>query len=164
MVNSNCSMRSVQLALLAALLPAGSGCATIISGRHADVAINSYPQDAAVSVRDSQGNTVATSQTPAVVTLKRGRGFLKRAEYTATIEKPGYATAHVPIQSRLNPWVFGNVLFGGFVGLVVDPFTGAMWRPTPTAINEELQPSSRPGPAIYPATHVDGESADPPLR
>lgn len=150
-------------AVLASPLLSAGGCASIISGRHADVAINSYPPDAEVSVRDQDGNMVATARTPAVVTLKRGRGFLKKAEYTATIEKPGFATAHVPIESRLNPWLFGNVLFGGFVGLAVDPYTGAMWRPTPTKISEQLEPSTRPGPEIYPASHVEGDKSDPPL-
>jgi hypothetical protein len=130
------------------------GCASIISGRSADVAINSSPPDAEVSIRDDQGRMVAAARTPAVVSLKRGDGFLKKANYTATIEKPGYSTAHVPIESRLNPWLLGNVFFGGVVGLVVDPYTGAMWRPTPSEINEELQPSNRPGPEIYPASHT----------
>jgi hypothetical protein len=137
-----------------------SGCASLISGRHADVAINSSPPDAQVSVRDRQGRMVAAARTPAVVSLKRGDGFLKKAEYTATIEKPGYGTAHVPIESRLNPWLLGNVMFGGVVGLAVDPYTGAMWRPTPTAINEELQPSNRPGPEIYPASHVESDEPE----
>jgi hypothetical protein len=145
------------VALAAALVGAASGCASIVSGRHAEVAINSYPPDAQVSVRDSRGRMVATAQTPAVVSLKRGDGFLRKAQYTATIEKPGYSTAHVPIDSTVNPWVLGNVIFGGIPGLVVDPYTGAMWRPTPTAINEELQPSSRPGPEIYPASHSEAD-------
>jgi hypothetical protein len=139
---------------LSSLALAASGCASLVSGRHAEVAINSYPPDAEVMVRDDQGRTVAAARTPAVVSVKRGRGFLKKAEYTATIEKPGYSTAHVPIDSTLNPWVFGNVIVGGIPGLLVDPYTGAMWRPKTTSINEELQPSSRPGPAIYPASHT----------
>jgi hypothetical protein len=99
-------------------LVTASGCASIVSGRHAEVAINSYPPDAEVQVRDEQGRTVAAARTPAVVSLKRGNGFLKKAEYT------------------------------------VDPYTGAMWQPTPKAINEQLQPSSRPGPEIYSASHA----------
>ena len=141
--------------LMAPAILSASGCASLVSGRHADVAINSSPPDAQVSVRDKQGRMVAAARTPAVVSLKRGDGFLKRAEYTATIEKPGYSTAHVPIQSRLNPWLFGNVFLGGVVGLAVDPYTGAMWRPSPNAITEELMPSSRPGPQIYPASHLE---------
>ena len=135
-------------------LVTASGCASIVSGRHAEVAINSYPPDAHVQVRDEQGRTVAAARTPAVVSLKRGNGFLKKAEYTATIEKPGYSTAHVPIDSTVNPWVAGNVIFGGIPGLIVDPYTGAMWQPSPKAINELLQPSNRPGPEIYPASHT----------
>jgi hypothetical protein len=150
--NSCAYVRLASASALAALT--ACGCASIISGRHAEVAINSYPPDAEVQVRDEQGRTVAAGRTPAVVSLKRGDGFLKKAKYTATIEKPGYSTAHVPINSTVNPWILGNVIFGGIPGLVIDPYTGAMWQPTPTAINEELQPSSRPGPEIYPASHL----------
>jgi hypothetical protein len=142
------------ITLAAMLLTAAGGCASVVSGRHAEVAINSYPPDAQVSVRDGRGRMVASAQTPAVVSLKRGAGFLKKAEYTATIEKPGFSAAHVPIESTLNPWLFGNVIFGGIPGLVIDPYTGAMWRPRTAAIHEELQPSNRPGPEIYPASHT----------
>lgn len=137
------------------LLVAPCGCASLVSGRHAEVAINSQPPDAQVSVRDQQGRMVASARTPAVVSLKRGDGFLRKAEYTATIEKPGYATAHVPIESRLNPWLLGNVFVGGIVGLAVDPYTGAMWRPSPSTIDEQLAPSSRTGPSILPASYEE---------
>jgi hypothetical protein len=124
--------------LAAALVSVSSGCASLVSGRHAEVAINSNPRDAYVTVHDKQGRMVAAAATPAVVTLKRGDGFFRRASYTATIEKPGYQTAQLPIDSRLNPWIFGNVLFGGLVGLAVDPYTGAMWRPETKEINATL--------------------------
>lgn len=135
------------------LLVACSGCASLVSGRHAEVAINSHPEDAQVTVRDREGRMVASARTPAVVSLKRGAGFLRKAEYTATIEKPGYAAAHVPIDGRLNPWLFGNLLAGGVVGLAVDPYTGAMWRPSPSTIDQQLAPSSRSGPSVIPASY-----------
>jgi len=146
------------LNLLAAIfLLAPVGCASLVSGRHAEVAINSNPPGAQVSVHDTKGRMVASGQTPAVVSLKRGDGFLKKARYTATIEKPGYQTAQVPIESRLNPWVFGNVVFGGVVGLAVDPYTGAMWRPAVKEINQQLAPldGSPLGPDLYQASHSD---------
>jgi hypothetical protein len=136
-----------------------SGCATIISGRHADVAIQSNPSNAHVTVRDRSGMPVAEATTPAVVPLKRGDGFFRKARYTATIEKPGYEPAQVAIDSKLNPWVAGNLVFGGVAGMVVDPYTGAMWKPKPSEIRLDLAPAghievsqaSHEGPAFDPA-------------
>ena len=35
----------------------------------------------------------------------------------------------VQIQGKLDGWYFGNLLFGGLIGMViVDPITGAMYR------------------------------------
>jgi len=142
---------------LVAVLLTPTGCASLVSGRHAEVAINTNPPGANVAVHDTNGRMVAAAQTPAVVTLKRGDWFLKQARYTATIEKPGYQTAHVPIDSRVNPWIFGNVVFGGLVGLAVDPYTGAMWRPDKKEINQELVAldDAYPGPDLYQASHSD---------
>jgi hypothetical protein len=150
----------VRCILAATVLAPTGGCASLVSGRRADVAIKSSPPDAHVVVRDKHGNTVATAVTPAVVSLNRGDGFFKKADYTATIEKPGYTTAHVPIEGRVNPWLFGNVLFGGVIGLAVDPYTGAMWRPSPGEIHEELAPSNRPGPELLPASHNEPVPAE----
>ena len=116
-----------------------SGCASVMSGRHADVTINSYPSEADLVVRNQRGQTVATGVTPAQVSLKRGNGFFRRPpRYTATLEKPGYQTAEIPIRPRLNPWLLGNVGIGGIVGLAADTATGAAWRLTPDEINYEL--------------------------
>jgi hypothetical protein len=129
-----------------------SGCATLISGRHADVAIQSNPSDAHVTVRDRRGMPVAEATTPAVIPLKRGDGFFRKARYTATIEKPGYESAQVAIDAKLNPWVAGNLVFGGVAGMVVDPYTGAMWKPKPNEIQLDLAPLSRS--EVAQATHV----------
>jgi hypothetical protein len=153
--NRTPTILACRCALAAAALLAPTGCASIVSGRHADVAINSNPPGANVAVHDRQGRMVASAQTPAVVSLKRGDGFLRKASYTATIEKPGYQTAQIPIEARLNPWLFGNVFFGGLVGLAVDPYTGAMWRPSPKEINQELAAldETTGEPELYQASH-----------
>ena len=123
-------------------LPAG--CASIISGRNADVAIDSYPSNAHVIIHDNDGRQVASLNTPGVVSLKRNRRYFLPAQYTATIEAPGYAPAEVPIRSTMNPWVVGNIVIGGIPGLIVDNATGAVWKPKQSEIHSQLAPLSGP--------------------
>src|SRR4051794_22310718 len=131
-----------------------SGCASIISGRHANVAIDSYPTNAHVTVHDKDGRAVASITTPGVVSLERNRKYFLPAQYTATIEAPGYAPTEVPIQSKLNPWILGNIVVGGVPGLIVDNATGAAWQPKQSEIHSQLMPLSGPmqGPMISAAT------------
>jgi hypothetical protein len=138
------NFRPTLAALAAVALASASGCASIVSGRRADVTVQSNPPNAAVVIHDKHGQTVAQATTPGVVSLKRGDGPFRRAKYTATIAKPGYQTAQVPIGSSLNPWTAGNVVFGGVPGLVVDPYTGAMWKPNPSEISLNLHPTMQP--------------------
>lgn len=125
-----------------------SGCASIISGRHADVAIDSYPTNAHVTVHDSCGRAVASLNTPGVVSLKRNRRYFLPARYTAIIEAPGYQPEQVPISSTVNPWVLGNIVIGGIPGLIVDNATGAAWRPSQSEIHRQLARLGGPGPAM----------------
>ncbi len=132
------SIASVVVTLFAcALFP---GCASIISGRHADVSINSYPSNAHVVVRDNDGRQVASCNTPGTVSLKRNRRFFLPARYTATVEAPGYATTQVLISSTVNPWIVGNLVIGGIPGLIVDNATGAAWEPIQSHIHTDLAP------------------------
>ena len=131
-------------ALALAWFVTANGCASVISGRTAEVKIDSNPRQANVSVRDHEGMEVAAATTPATVSLKRGRTWLRPARYTASISKPGYETAEVPIRSTLNPWVVGNLAAGGVVGLAVDSTTGAGWKPKPNEIVQQLQPITDP--------------------
>jgi len=130
--------RSICAVLFLGVLVVSVGCASVMSGRHARVKINSNAPNAHVVIKNRQGDTVASAAAPAVVELKRGDGFLRPARYTATIEAPGYEPTQVAIDPKMNPWVYGNVIFGGLIGAVVDPMTGAMWNLTPNEINQEL--------------------------
>jgi hypothetical protein len=117
-----------------------SGCASIVSGRQADIAFDSVPSNAHVVIRDKAGRKVASLTTPGVVSVRRNRRFFMPARYTADIEAPGYLPARTPIRSTINPWVFGNVIIGGIPGLVVDTATGAAWKPRESQIHQQLTP------------------------
>ncbi len=123
---------------LAVAVLMSSGCATVISGRTADVAIDSSPREADVTVVDHQGTVVARTITPGQVKLKRGRKWLRPAKYQAVFEKPGYETTHAPIDSKFNPWAIGNLALGGGLGVGVDLATGAVWRPKSDRIERSL--------------------------
>jgi hypothetical protein len=130
----------VRLGSVCGLALMASGCASIISGRHAEVTLDSNPPAAEVVIRDKHGNHVLTTQTPATVQLKRKDKFIWPAKYTAEFQKPGYQPKTVAINQRVNPWILGNVVFGGVIGLAVDNATGAAWQPKVAAIDASLVP------------------------
>jgi len=157
MIDCSNSFR-VAFILMAALL---SGCASIVSGRTATVELDSTPSDARVVIRDKHGKQVLTTQTPASVELRRKDRYFWPAQYTATFEKPGYEPKEVVIRSTVNPWVVGNVVFGGPLGLVVDGATGGGWRPKVASIDAPLEPvytAERPGPSTVNGSSVNNSS------
>jgi hypothetical protein len=141
------------LSVLVALIGLLPGCASIMSGRYADVTIASNPPNALVAIQDDANREVASFHTPGVAKLKRNRKYLMPAGYTATIQAPGYETAQVPIRSTANPWILANVVLGGVPGLIVDGATGAVWQPKPSKIHQELSPLRGPQTAIQSASY-----------
>lgn len=105
------------------------GCATIVSGPKATVALHSEPPGAQVTVRNPEGTVVAQTTTPGEVSLKRSSKWAKPASYVARFEMPGYTPAETPIRTKFNPWTIGNIILGGPLGLAVDATTGAIYRP-----------------------------------
>src|SRR5262245_35936661 len=126
-------LRCVVVLCALGLLP---GCASIMSGRYADVSIASNPANAHVAIRDDEDREDASFQTPGMAKLKRNRKYFMPARYTATIEAPGYETGQVRIRSSANPWLFANIVVGGAPGLIVDGATGALYRPKPSQIED----------------------------
>ncbi|MEO0530602.1 MAG: hypothetical protein AAF266_08500 [Planctomycetota bacterium] len=125
---------------LAALLVTLPGCATVVNGRTADVNLKTSPPNALVTIRDAEGVVVAQTVTPGQVELKRNGSWLRPAKYTATIEREGCYPIETELKSKLNPWLLGNVVLGGPIGLGVDAATGAMWRPKHADIELPLAP------------------------
>lgn len=133
-----------------------NGCASIISGRNADVMFSSNAPNTHVVVHDKHGQQVAAVEAPATVSLKRKDRFIWPARYTATFESPGYAPVVMPIKPTVNPWVVGNVVAGGVIGLAVDNVTGAAWKPQDDKICAQMSPMDgllpAPQVATFPST------------
>ncbi len=130
-------MKSAVIAALATTVLAG--CATIFNGGTQAVSFQSAPEGATVTITNAAGEKVHSGVTPATVTLKRGAGYFKPETYTVSLTKEGFAPKEIQITGSVGGWYFGNILFGGLIGmLAVDPVTGAMFN-LPETVNEKLE-------------------------
>ncbi len=113
-----------------------TGCASIVGKNLYPVTINSNPDDATIVIKDEKGKQVYRGKTPTTVTLSSGEAYFHAKKYTVTFSRSGYEDQTTEIKAGLSGWYFGNILFGGLIGLlIVDPLTGNMWTlPTETTI------------------------------
>lgn len=115
------------------------GCASIVSKSTYPFYINTSPTNVSVVIRNSDGLEIFRGTSPATVDLKASEGFFKRANYTVNVFMEGYDPKTLPINFKVDGWYFGNLLFGGFIGmLIVDPATGAMYKLEDEYININL--------------------------
>lgn len=104
-----------------------TSCATIVSGSKQTINFNSTPTNATVVVDGQE-----IGKTPLQTKLER------KHDHNVEIKLDGYKTYNVAMKKTFNEWYIGNILFGGIIGLVVDPITGAIYRLTPKEVNAEL--------------------------
>jgi len=104
------------------------GCATIVHGTQTKVLLSSEPAGATAIV----GNRKVI--TPATVTLKNSES------YQAIFKKDGYEDAYYNIDREMSGWVWGNVLLGGIIGLIIDNTSGGAYKLVPTEVNVMLLP------------------------
>lgn len=107
-----------------------SSCASIVSDSVYPVKIDTIPTGVKFEVRSLLGYTVSAGKTPAVAFLDAGDGFFTRGKYTLLCyAENGEVATTTPIVAKLDPWYWGNIVFGWDFGfLLVDPATGAMWK------------------------------------
>jgi hypothetical protein len=135
------------------------GCASIVSKTNREVALRSYPKGATVTITDKRGKEVFEGATPTTVRLKTGGPYSTR-KYAITVSKDGYETENRIVKSAINGWYFGNLFFGGLIGLcVVDPLTGAMWTLSPRELDVTLTAvdasPSTPSASVQPISATD---------
>lgn len=105
-----------------------SSCCTIILGTHQEIAVSSQPASATIKV---DGFEMAT--TPAVVRLQR------KKSHTMELSKDGYESYSVAFARTVSPWIFGNILLGGVIGLVIDLIAGTIHEFNPESVHATLK-------------------------
>lgn len=117
-------MKAIAVLLLCSTL---ASCATIIHGTDQEIGITSNPSNAYIWVdRNYVGNT------PITVKLSR------KDQHVVTINLPGYQTYEIHLSRELSGWTFGNIIFGGVIGVAVDAVSGALYRLTPEQVHVEM--------------------------
>ncbi|MEQ9104972.1 MAG: PEGA domain-containing protein [Rhodothermales bacterium] len=127
------TMTRFSVSLLSAFLL--FGCGTIMQGTTQDIGISSTPSQATIKVNGQQMGT-----TPAVLDLKR------KSTHFIQIELDGYQLFETTLTRKTSGWVWGNLVFGGLPGLVVDAAAGGMYKLTPDQITADMRLASSMAP------------------
>lgn len=154
--------------ILAGAIVSATGCASIVSESTYPVSVTSSPAGASYEIASESGMVVSSGVTPGQVVLSAGAGYFDGERYTVRYRKDGYEDASSVIDSELDGWYFGNIVFGGLIGmLAVDPATGAMFKlpKATTAGLAQKQAQLASGPVVIPAAEdkqrlLDGLAAD----
>jgi hypothetical protein len=100
--------------LLSVLCLYSAGCATVMTGKYQSIPVTSEPQG--IKVRADTGEMIIT---PGKFHL------IRNEEHTLVAECPGYEPQQLKLHNKAQGWVWGNILLGGVVGLIVDCSSGA---------------------------------------
>ncbi len=132
-----------KMLLILVLLISTVGCASIVSRDKYPVTISSIPTGQEFVVYNSSNKSTYSGQTPTKINLKAGNGYFKGETYYLKFK--GYSNTFEVIESNIDPWFYGNLLYlpFGFLpsivgGCVIDPLTGNMWE-LPDRVHVELK-------------------------
>ncbi len=128
------------ISFIATILFFTSSCASIVSKSSYPLTVNTAPSGVNIAIQDDSNVTIFSGSSPATVSLDASRGFFKKARYFVIVSGEGYQGQTVPVTFKVDGWYWGNLLFGGIIGmLIVDPATGAMYKLKDEYINITLQ-------------------------
>lgn len=135
--------RSLALGLAALSVTLTTGCATIVHGGPRTLPVASSPPGATVSIYDRAGKQVSRQTTPFIATLPSKYRYFGGQSYRLVFEMAGYQKTEVQVRPKVSGWYWGNLAFGGLLGmLVIDPATGAMYNLAPNKIEQTLSPET----------------------
>ena len=103
-------------------------CASIMHGTRQEIGISSTPTGAKIAVDD-----IDKGLAPAVLKLKRKKNHVVR------LELEGYMPFEATLTRKVSGWVWGNLIFGGLPGLIVDAISGGLYKLTPEQVSGVLQ-------------------------
>jgi hypothetical protein len=135
------------------------GCASIVNGQNQSVSVEAKTdtgplQSASCRLINDKGTWFIT--TPGSTTVHRSYEDL--AVYC---EKDGQQPGSVSVKSSTKPMAFGNILFGGLIGVGVDVASGAAYD-YPNLVTVVMGTNSaKPPPPVSPAASAPASASAP---
>ncbi len=107
-----------KLLVLLCLSMVTTGCASIVSDNNSATYIQTEPEEARCELHGQDFKRVIN--TPTSISLPS-----EAAPITVACKADGYRTTTEKLDTSMDGWVFGNLLFGGIIGVAVDAARGA---------------------------------------
>ena len=114
-------MRMLTAITLLGCAAAVAGCATITKGTDELVSIDTAPDGAQCVMFADHKQIAEISPTPGSIKVPKSKKDL-----SVRCEKDGYLPTEGVIASSFQAMTFGNILFGGIIGVAIDAGSGAM--------------------------------------
>lgn len=111
-------------------------CATIVEGSDQTVTVITEPPGATCTLNREDTYAGVVNPTPGTVSVERSMDNIG-----VICTKEGYFDGAASLSSDFQAMTFGNIIFGGFIGLAVDASSGAMHE-YPESVTVVLSPKS----------------------
>lgn len=97
------------------------GCATLTTGNSQSITIDTKPQGATCTLTRDGKAVAVVNPTPGTVSVDKSK-----YDISVICMKEGFQDGATVCPSSLQGMTFGNILFGGLIGIAIDAGTGAM--------------------------------------
>jgi len=105
------------------------GCASIMHGTSQEMTFQSSPEEVTVTV---SGRVIG--KTPVTSRLD------KKSGQSVAFSKDGYRPVTMELTTTLDPWFWGNIVLGGFIGSTTDGINGSVNQYSPSQYFVTLTP------------------------
>ncbi len=117
---------------------AASGCASIVEGTDQSVTVQTTPSGASCELKRDGEVIGVVNPTPGTVTVDKSKD-----DISVICRKDGYQDGSGAFSSDFQGMTFGNLLFGGIIGVAVDASSGAMHE-YPASVTVVMSPNAFP--------------------
>lgn len=103
-----------------------TGCASIVNPGPEKLTVNTTPSEAQTNVNGMSGTS------PKTFIVEKGK------EANIDVKKEGHQSVSRFVGTTLDPWFFGNILFGGIIGIIIDLVSGNSQKLKSNSVNITL--------------------------